>query len=407
MNNFWTLVRFEYQKILERKSVLITLIFALALVILSCFTMVMGNNTQGNYFTEEMTAYEGMLMDKGYKKALAGRPLDGELILEASRAYQKIEKTAARYTESEGYQKYARPYSGIYVLIDSAYAKAEDAFDIYDFQGISKADADNYYTIRENQFRTNLTNNPLWSAADVEKVMAMDQKVEKPFIMEYVDGYQRFFSLSMTTMAVLLLVISFCISPIFSDEYSKKTDSLILTSKNGKKSFLYAKLFTGVSFSFLLTLLFLFLAYLSCMLLYGFDGTNAQIQLLIPAITYDFTMFDATILVMVVSLLGAFLHTAICLFLSSCTRSAIVPMAGTTVLILAGMFNGINQAFFIKLRYFLPSAMGNFWDITTQFVFDVFGMQFMLYQMVCIVSAILGVVFLVFGFQGFKRHQVL
>ena len=43
MNNFWTLVGFEYKKIFYKKSVIMALALGLAIVIFSCFTMVMGN----------------------------------------------------------------------------------------------------------------------------------------------------------------------------------------------------------------------------------------------------------------------------------------------------------------------------------------------------------------------------
>lgn len=261
MNNFWTLVGFEYKKIIRKKSAVITIVFAFAFTIFTCFTMVLSGNSQGNYYTEGMSSYEIMLMDKRLEKELEGRPLDGELILEASRAYQKIEKNVTKYTQTEGYHKYARKYSSIYTMIDAAFAQPGKAFNVDDFQNISKEDANNYYSFRENQYRTNLTNNPLWSASDVEKVMAMDKNVQKPFIMAYKDGYQRFFALSTSTIAILLFVISFCISPIFSDEYAKRTDSLILTSKNGKSTLVYAKIFTSVSFSFVLTLVFLLCTY--------------------------------------------------------------------------------------------------------------------------------------------------
>lgn len=407
MNNFWTLVGFEYKKIFHKKSAIITVALALAMVIYFCIIMVIGNSNQSNYYVKDMSAYDAMLIDKGYEKAFDGRELDGNLILETSKAYQKIDKNVARYTESEGYQKYARPYSSIYTIIDSAYAQAGNAFNVEDLQNISEEDANNYYSIRENQYRANLTNNSLFSTSDVEKVMQLDENVKKPFIMSYKDGYQRFFSLSAMTMVLILCVISFCISPIFSDEYSKKTDSLILTSKNGRKYIIYAKMFASISACFGLTVLFIFSAYITCMAVYGFDGTNSQIQLLLPAITYDFTMFDTTILITMTSIFGALLHTAVCMVISSITKNSIIPMAITSITILVGLFNGIGNDFFVKLRHFFPSAMGSFWDITTQLVFDVFGIQVMLYQITCVVSFIIGAVCLIFAFKNFKRHQIL
>ncbi len=406
--NFWTLVGFEYKKLFLKKSVLIALVFAFGLIIFSCFTMVIGRNRYGNYYTKNMSAYEVMLMDKGYAKALTGRPLDGSLIIEASKAYQKIDNYVGKYTESEEYQKYARPYSSVYTLIDAAYVKPGRAFNIDDFQNISEEDANNYYTIRKKQYRTNLENNPLFSPSDIEKVMQLDTNVQKPFIMHYSDGYQRFFALSLITMAILLFSISFCLSPIFSNEYSKQMDSLILTSKNGRKTFLHAKLFMSISFSFFLSLLFIFSAYFVCMGIYGFEGTHAQIQLLLPAITYNFTMLDVTLLLIITSLFGAFLHTGICMFISAFSKNPIIPMTITSILILAGMSNiGSNSVFFMKARYFLPSTMGSFFDITTQLVFTIFNIQFMLYQMACLIAAILGILFFIVAVQRFKRHQVV
>ena len=224
MNNLWSLVGFEFKKILHNKSLIISIVTAFAVTIFSCFAMIIGSNSQSNYGSENMSNYEAMLTDKSYEKEFDGRQLDGELIMEASRAYQKIDENAAKYTESEGYQKYARKYSGVYGLIDSAFAQPGKAFNVNDFQAISEETANNYYAFRENQYRANLTNNGLWSASDIEKVMEMDAHVQKPFILSYKDGYQRFFVLSMTTIAVLLLVISFCFSPIFSNEYTKKTE---------------------------------------------------------------------------------------------------------------------------------------------------------------------------------------
>ncbi|MDD3339142.1 MAG: hypothetical protein PHS82_09835 [Lachnospiraceae bacterium] len=406
MNNLGSLVGFEFKKILHNKSVIISIVIAFIITVFSCFTMIIGSNRQSNYGSDTMSNYDAMLLDKSYEKEFDGRLLDGELIMEASRAYQKIDENAAKYTESEGYQKYARKYSGIYGLIDAAFAQPGKAFNVNDFQAISEETANNYYAFRESQYRTNLANNGLWSSSDIEKVMEMDEHVQKPFVLSYKDGYQRFFVLSMTTIAILLLVISFCFSPIFSNEYTKKTDALILSSKNGKGTFIHAKIVTSLLFSFSLTLLFILSAYFVCMGIYGFDGTFAQLQLLIPAITYDFTMLDAAVLILVTSIFAAFLHTSICLFISSSSKNIIIPMAVSVVLIAAGMFNGIDNNFFIKLRYFLPSAMGNFADITTQLVFNVFGIQIMLYQAVCIVAAVVGGLLLLLSYRNFKNHQV-
>lgn len=409
MNHFWSLVGYEYKKLLCKKSVLLAGILAFAITIFGCFTMVIGSsNEQGNHFTENMSNYEAMLLDKSYAQAFAGRKLDTELILEASRAYQKVDINVPTYTKTESYQKYGRPYRDIYYLVDSAYASRGNAFNVQDFKDISEEEASNYYAIREHQLRENLTNNPSYSASDVEQILAMDKDVQKPFVMAYTDGYQRFFALSITTMMAILFLISLIISPIFSREYSRHTDSLILTSKNGKRSLIYAKIFASLSISTGVTMIFLMSMYLTCMGIYEFDGAHAQIQLLIPLLTYDWTLLETAGLLLGTSLLGGVLHTAICMSVSAYAKKTIMPMAVSTILIMIGMFNGIQLPFFEEVRYFLPISMGSFYDtLSTPLIINWFGVGIPLYQAICIGACTMSALLIMATIRGFRRHQVI
>lgn len=402
MNNFWSLVDFEYKKILTRKSVLIAICVAFLCILLTNSLMVMGSDP-----ITGMSSYDTMRMDKKYELELSGRPLDAALILEAAKMYRKIPDDVSPYTSSKDYQQYARPYAAVYNLINSAYASRGSAFDLADFQTISKADAEDYYNIRAMQYRVNLENNDLYSQANVETVLALDKEVSKPFTMQYADGYLRFFAFSVTNAFIVMFLIAFILSPIFSEEYQIGTDSLILTSKNGKDSQAFAKLFTAVSFSVAMAFLFLLIGYLQCMMIYGFEGANAQIQLHIPLLTYHFTMIEVAGLLFITTIFGAFLMTGICVCLSSALNKSVVVLAICVIVILLGMFNGLSVPGFEKLRYFLPSSMGTYFDvIVNQFSFHVFGTQVMLYQMVCIVAFVVGSILLLIALRNFKHHQI-
>lgn len=321
--------------------------------------------------------------------------------------YRKIPDDVSPYTSSKDYQQYARPYEVVYNLINSAYASRGSAFDLADFQTISKADAEDYYNIRAMQYRMNLVNNDLYSQANVETFLALDKEVSKPFTMQYADGYLRFFAFSVTNAFIVMFLIAFILSPIFSEEYQIGTDSLILTSKNGKDSQAFAKLFTAVSFSVAMAFLFLLIEYLQCMMIYGFKGDNAQIQLHIPLLTYHFTMIEVAGLLFITTIFGAFLMTGICVCLSSALNKSVVVLAICVIVILLGMFNGLSVPGFEKLRYFLPSSMGTYFDvIVNQFSFHVFGTQVMLYQMVCIVAFVVGSILLLIALRNFKHHQI-
>lgn len=411
MNNFWILVWFELKKILIKKSVVAVVLLALLTILFSSVAMIINSSLQSDFGVDGLNSYDSMLLDKSYAKELTGIPLDGELILEASKAYKKVNLdlngNILKYTDLVEYQKYARKYSSVYAFIDGAYAKNGSGFNIEDFQNITPEMANNYYTYRENEYRTNLKNNSLFSNSDIEKIMSLDENVQKPFTMYYTNGYNRFFALSIITMMIALFVLNFSLAPIFCNEYTSKTDALILTSINGKSNLIYAKILSSLIITFSVILGFSLIVYFCSMAIYGFDGANAQIQLMIPACTYNFTMLQMVILLTLTSVLGVFLNTGLCLFVSSISNSSIVPMTIPTVLIILSMFTGVDNVFFAKLRFFLPMSMGNFWDVTMQLVFDVFGMKIMLYQAICVVALFVGTIFLVISYRNFKTHQVV
>lgn len=402
MNNFWDLVGFEYKKIFVRKSVWIAIALAVVATAASVCGLIIGRNP-----VTGMSNYEEMLMDKEYKMALSGRPLDGALILEASRAYQTVPDDVYPYSDSEEYQRYARPYSSVYALIDSAYAERGHGFNIDSLQTISAEDAYSYYEKRITQYRLNLENNPMYTQENVDRVIEADSRVQKPFIMAYTDGYERFFSFTTTNAFVVMFLIAFMLSPMFVNEYSQNTDSLILASKNGKTSQIYAKIFTGVSSGILLSAVFLMAGYLLCMYIYGFEGADSPIQLHVPLLTYHFTMLETVAILFITTILGSLLMTGICLCLSSVMNNSIVVLAVNVTVILLGMFNGIFPGSAEKIRYFLPSPMGTYFDvILKQYSWNIFGVEIWLYQAVCVTAAAAGSLLLLLAYRNFRRHQV-
>ncbi len=90
------------------------------------------------------------------------------------------------------------------------------------------------FKLRINQYRLNLENNDSFSQDNVERVIALDSEVQKPFVIQYAGGYYRNLMLSASKAIIIMLFLVFIVSPVFADEYQRGTGSLILTSKNGK-----------------------------------------------------------------------------------------------------------------------------------------------------------------------------
>ena len=115
MNNFGTLYYYEVKKILTRK--LVWIVFFMNVFCIVMFTCA---DLTGKYYVDGEvidTHYHMFQVDQGYRRALSGRMLDNQLLEEMQNAYSKIPDTQERYTLTDEYQTYARPYSEIYNLV--------------------------------------------------------------------------------------------------------------------------------------------------------------------------------------------------------------------------------------------------------------------------------------------------
>ncbi|OON95514.1 MAG: hypothetical protein ATN31_10940 [Candidatus Epulonipiscioides saccharophilum] len=367
-------------------------------------TLILGQSDHPIYGEATLSNYEEILLTKEYEQALSGLPLDEALILKASEAFQKIpDNLDSPYILSEEFLTFAKPYYSIFELISESYAKQGSPFKYKDFQNISKEYAENFYEINQERHRTYLENNPLFSDENIEAIMNLYEKVNKPIILQYDAGYERFISLSTTNTILIMICIAFIVAPIFSNEYQGGTDSLILSTRNGRKSQSLAKIFTAISVSVGVTIIFLAVCYFTCMLVYGFEGANAQLQNYTLALNYNFTMMDCVILLCITTCFGGFLLSGISLFVSSFSSQSMIPLSISFIIIMVGILKISLNGF----EYFLPTAVGRFWNVIgLQLSWNIFGVTIWLYQAVCIVAFAISSLLFILTYFNFKRHQV-
>ncbi len=401
MNNFWSLVGFEYKKIFVRKSVYVAIVILLAIAAVSTVATLIGKVDPND--PDSLSYYEEMLIYKEYDLALSGKALDGDLILLASEAYAKIPDDVYPYSDSAEYQEYALAYSKVFTTVDSAYTSRNVPFGYKEFGQLTQEKANSYYEIRTQQYRLNLENNPLFSQENIERIMAIDSEVQKPIIMQYADGYTRHIALSTSNTIALVLIIAFILSPIFANEYEIKTGNLILTAKNGKKHTMLAKAFVGVSISLALAVVTLLISFFGCMFVYGFEGANASIQNYIALLTYNFTMLDVVLVLFVLTLLSSFMMASISLFFSAiCKKSSLALILCVMVLLMD--ISGIGY-YLGKVQHFLPSGVGTFNTFYLQLSFNVFGMDLWLYQAAGLVAFIVGILLLLLVYYKFNNQS--
>lgn len=405
MNGFWSLVGFEYRKILRKKSVVITLLLAMILSMISCWGTLLGNYyIDGKLFESH---YEGMVKDRTYARSLAGREIDAGLILEAAHAYAQIPE-ANLYQGTEEYQTLARKYNGIYSISRAIYNTASRRFNMEDFQVLTKKQADDFYTLRRDK-QTQAVEQTRMSDRGKEAVLALDARVKTPFAFSYTDGYTRFFTLMYSEGLMAAFVMAICIAPLFSAEYATGADQLILASKHGKRRLIQAKLFTGFSLAAAITLTLTALSYFLSMLTFGFDGGNAPLQLYYPMSPYPLTMGQTALLLSICILFACLLTAAVTMLLSAKLKSPFGVIVLISLLLVVPMFIQVSYdpIWLSNLVHLLPTYMMDFGPVTSPIQYEMLGLVVRPYVFMPLFAAVVCILLAPLAYLAFKHHQIV
>ena len=125
----------------------------------------------------------------------------------------------------------------------------------------------------------------------------------------------------------MLLVITAALSTIFASETQRKTDSMIRASVNGNKELYFAKILAGTTFAMASEIVYLIVFLTYVRLRWGFSGLEVAEQIIYPYTQMDLNAKDVVIILIVLSLLGTFMLTAVTMFLSDILRNGVGTMA--------------------------------------------------------------------------------
>ncbi len=403
MSDFWSLVRYEYKKILHKKSVFIVLVLAVIVTVASDWGTLFGNSyVEGVVFESH---YDAIVKDRAYARSLAGREIDTQLILEAAQAYAKIPE-ADRYIDLPEYQTFARRYSEIYNISRAVYHTDARQFNMVDFQALSDERAEQFYAARRDK-QAEAVEATAMSDKAKEKVLALDAQIKTPFTFSYTDGYTRFFTLMYTIGLMAAFVMAICISPLFAGEYTSGADQLILASKHGKHRLIQAKLFTGFSMSAAICLILTLLSYILSMLTFGFDGGNAPLQLYYPMSPYPLTMGQTAFLLAVCAFFACLMTTAITMLLSAIFKSSFGVIILISLLLIVPMFITVTYEHIVLFNLFhlLPTNMMEFGPVTSPIQYELFGLVVHPYIFLPLFAIMMSILLTPFAYRSFKHHQ--
>lgn len=400
MSSYFELVKFEYRKILRKRSTVITLILGILLTAISSVGTLLGNYyIDGEVFESN---YDSMKKDREYIRGLSGREINSELLSETIEAYSLIPNTSGKYTDTDEYQRYARPYSQIYSMIRRVY-QIDDRIKM---ETISKEDLDDFYMIRQELVERTIENKAM-SAKEKSNSINLSRKVKTPFIYSYTGGYTRFVT-QMYTMAILICFIcTICISPLFAGEYTDGMDGLVFSSKYGKNKLICAKLFTGISITIILNIVFAIISYLIVMMFYGWEGGSSPIQLFSPLSIVPFTMGQLAFLYFVLILFGNILSSVLTMVLSAKLKSPFMVLVIMTAITIFPGFVSVSEdvLWIFHLYNLIPVKMFHLDNIINVFSIDFLGLTIQPYELILSFAMVASITLMPFAYRNFKNHN--
>ena len=155
-------------------------------------------------------------------------------------------------------------------------------------------------------------------------------------------GWEKFLFVSIYTLLSLGCVITIILAPLFSEEYAKRTDALILTGAYGKSKCAWAKIIAGFLISLVLTALVLLIFGAVYLFHYGTDGWNTSLQLshfnAFTGISYPMTAGQGVLYALLMWFTAGLTLTAASILISAMAKSTFTSLVISFVVFVVPMF---------------------------------------------------------------------
>lgn len=407
-----TLVKYEFLKILRRKSTLIVMAVSLLLTAFLFGLPILQYQT----YTQEgvIKGSQGIAYDKEQYASLMV-PLTEEYITETICEYQKLFENPdnigydgnEKFLIGDAYWSFVAPREKLLNTIAANYDAPGESTGLEKLPDLDMTNGTGFYQTREEKIET-LLNAQARKLSDTQKAYwsRMNSKVDTPLQYGYYGGWEIIIS-SFELFMFALLCVSIVIAPVFSGEYQAGTDAVILSGRYGKTKLITAKIISSLLFG---TFAFTLHVVIACGLTFaafGVDGWNLPLQIAGTTIPYPLTFMQAVLINFGVIYLILFAMIGLTLVLSAKMKSPYVVLIVLVPVLFIPMFltpNGTTGIY--NLVLFLLPYRATMPEISKYISYQFGGLAADALTVRAIFYMILTVTFLPFARLGFKRHQV-
>lgn len=153
-------------------------------------------------------------------------------------------------------------------------------------------------------------------------------------ILGYCDGWDKMLSGMGNVLALFLcLLVVITLSPVFSEEYSSHTDSVIYAARYGRTKLVAAKMIASLEIIIGMYTIFLLLHAVLYMGIYGVQGWNVNIQssLHYASSSYNLTFLQMFLITVVLNVLGLVAMAIMTLFISAKLNTPVTALIASCV----------------------------------------------------------------------------
>lgn len=406
------LIKYEFLKILRKKSTLIVMVASLLVTAFLFGLPVLRYQTYNQEGVIE--GLDGIAYEKEQAEKYSV-PLTDEYITETIQEVQQLFENP----DNVGYDGYEQflvdsaywdgiaPREGLLSMIAKNYVNPNESVGYSSLADLDISEGANFYAARQEKIEK-LLNTASRELSEEQKAywQDMNSKVDEPFQYGYYEGWEIIIS-SFELLMFALLAVCIVIAPVFAGEYEAGTDAVILSAKYGKTKLTTAKIIASYLFGVLAFTLHVIVALGLPLVAFGFDGWNLPLQIANTTIPYPWTFLQATLVNLEVVYLVLFAMIGLTLLLSAKMKSpylVLIVLVPVLFIPLCLSPNGTTGAY--NLILFLLPYRSTMPELGKYITYQIGGLVLDAFTMRVILYALLTAVMLPLARLGFKKHQV-
>ncbi len=296
-------------------------------------------------------------------------------------------------------------------LLNSFFATRFREYDYYRADSLTKEDACNFYSNRILLLREWLEDEAKYDFTETEKEFLINQyeSLKTPLYYDYMTGWSQLFEYASSIVTITMLVLSYLVAGIFSNEFSLKSDAIFFTSVYGRNKAVMAKIKAGF---IIVTLVYFaaFILYTAITLLYlGADGWNLAIQIDRWKSFYNITMWQKYILIAIGGYIGCLFISFLVMMASAKTKSTVFAVMIPVILIFIPSFTGNIRSHIIQkvLLGLLPDQLLDIGMALNVFnIYSFFGIMIGAVPIIMVLYTVLTVVIIPFLYKEYRHKQI-